>query len=262
MKALKIYSILALLILLISCSNDGENNENNNLIGFSTADNCPELPIGPTSAYWEYAKGNAIPLNKVPVLKNPQAAFSYAHSNTSLPPLTLTPPQGYTAFDYTNPNTNPFGVNVIRNDGAAVWRYVPISTYPANFSDSNILDIEVNNVTAAFGFNSNYNILCEATPKVFSENGIARVFRARTIQFNNTIALVWIAATYVESLGTVSVASSVSAGPVNEYDTLVTDIFLPLSFQLLISDRDSLSDRDNDGVPDIYDTAPDNPNIQ
>ncbi|GGD24660.1 hypothetical protein [Hyunsoonleella pacifica] len=264
MKAFKLYSFLAIIILLSSCSSndDNDNNNANSLAGFTTRDNCPELPIGPTSAYWEYAKGNPIPLNQLPVLQNPQAAFSYAHSNRNLPPLTLTPPQGYQAIDYINPNTNPFGVNMIRNDGAVVWRYVPISTYPVNFSDSNILDTEVNNVTSAFGFNGNYNVLCEATPIVFSENGITRIFRARMIEFNNTIALIWIAATYVESLFTVSVASSVSAGPSNEYASLVMDIFLPMSFQLYPSGSSPLSDRDNDGTPDIFDPEPDNPNVK
>ena len=263
MKTYKLLSSLAIIILLVSsCSSNDDNNNANNLVNFTTLDNCPELPVGPTSAYWEYAKGNPIPLNQLPVLQNPQAAFSYSHSNKALPPLTLTPPQGYQAIDYVNPNTNPFGVNIIRNDGAVVWRYVPISTYPANFSDSNILDTEVNNVTNAFGFSGNYNILCEATPIVFNEFGIARVFRARTIEFNNTTALIWIAATYVEGLFTVSVASSVSAGPSSEYANLVTDIFLPLSFQLYPSGGSPLSDRDEDGTPDIFDPEPDNPNVR
>lgn len=262
MKSTKSFFLILITSAIISCSSDGNNDNANNLAGFTTSDNCPQLPAGPTSGYWEYAKGNPIPLTKIPVLKNPQATFSYAHSNTSLPPFTLTPPQGYQAFDYVNPNTNPFGVNIIRNDRAVVWRYVPISTYPANFSDTNILDTEINNVTNAFGFNGNYNILCEAPPKIFNENGIARVFRARMIEFNNTRVLVWIAATYVESLPTVSVVSSVSAGPSNEYDSLVMDIFLPLSYQLIINENGSLSDRDGDGVPDIYDREPDNPKVQ
>lgn len=263
MKAIKLYFFLALIIIFVaSCSSNDDSNNANNLAGFTTSDNCPELPVGPTSAYWEYAKGTPIPLNQVPVLQNPQAAFSYSHSNKAFPPLTLTPPQGFQAIDYVNPNTNPFGVNIIRNGGAVVWRYVPISTYPANFSDSNILDTEVNNVTNAFGFNGNYNILCEATPIVLNEFGIARVFRARTIEFNNTTALIWIAATYVDGLLTVSVASSVSAGPSSEYANLVTDIFLPLNFQLYPSGSSPLSDRDEDGTPDIFDREPDNPDVQ
>lgn len=261
MKYLKLIALTSLFTVTFGCStNDQENT--NNLNGFSSTDNCPQLPVGPTSAYWEYGKGNPLPLSEQPVLQNPQATFSYAHSNTALPPFTLTPPQGYTAVDYANPNTNPFGVNIIRNDGAAVWRYVPISTYPANFTSTNILDIEVNNVTNAFGFNGNYNILCESEPIVFSENGVLRVFRSRMIEFNNTRALVVIAAVYLESLFTASVLHVVAAGPSEEYNNLVMNIFLPLHYQLNPKGESPLSDRDNDGVEDIFDSAPDDPNVQ
>ncbi|KJD35828.1 hypothetical protein PW52_08850 [Tamlana sedimentorum] len=252
---------MCLLIVTLNCStNDQENN--NNLNEFSSLDNCPELPIGATSVYWEYGKGTPIPLSEIPVLKNPQASFSYSNSNGAFAPLILTPPQGYTAIDYTNPNSNPFGVNVIRNDGAAVWRYVPSSTYPANFSETNILNIEVNNVTNAFGFNGNYKILCEATPNIFNENGVVRIVKARMIEFNNTRALVLIAAVYLESLFTVNVSHVVAAGPISEYDNLVMDIFLPLHFQLYPTGGSPLSDRDNDGTPDIFDSDPDDPRVQ
>lgn len=260
MKAIKLYCLLALIIIFAaSCSSDN-NDDGNNLSNFVIQDNCPQVPAGPISAYWEYAKGNPLPLNRVPILQNPQVS-AFIHNQYT--PFQIIPPQGYTAREYLNQNTAPLGVNIIRNDGAVVWRYVPISTYPINFSPDNVIDTEVTNVTNAFGVNiNNATLMCEAVPKVFQENGITRVFRSRMIQFGNTIALVWVNITAVEGLPTLSVASSVSVAPANEFNNTVMEIFLPLSFQLLINDKGTLSDRDRDGTPDIYDREPDNPNVQ
>ena len=88
------------------------------------------------------------------------------------------------------------------------------------------------------------------------------MFSSRLIQFGNFTGLVWVNVTAVQGLPTLSVASAVSAGPTSEFDNLVMDVFLPLSFQLLVIDRGTLSDRDNDGTPDIFDKEPDNPNVQ
>lgn len=50
--------------------------------------------------------------------------------------------------------------------------------------------------------------------------------------------------------------------PTAEYDAMVLETFLPIGYQLLFIDRESVQDSDNDGVPDDRDRAPFNPNIQ
>ncbi|MCB4809535.1 hypothetical protein LG651_14865 [Tamlana sp. 62-3] len=67
---------------------------------------------------------------------------------------------------------------------------------------------------------------------------------------------------YLESLPTASLTHVVAAGLVTEYDNLFMNIFLPLHFQLYPKEGSPLSDRDNDGVADIFNSAPDNPNVQ
>lgn len=264
MKAFKLYCLLAIIILLASCSKNDDNGDNNNQLGLAnfqttcTNGNGNSQITGPTGAYWEYAKGNNIPLNRLPILKNPQLT-NYSHSNRLLPPLVIVPPVDYQASDYINNSTQAHGMQIIRNDGFAVWRYVPTSDYQLNSNPDFILETEIKTVTNAFGFNGEPTTICDET-KVTQIPGLTIVFRARLIEFGNIRALIWINA-LPSSFSTI-VSSSVSAGLSNEFDTLVTDIFLPLSYQLLINDNGSLSDRDGDGTPDIYDSEPDNPNVQ
>lgn len=260
MRSIKLYVLLSIIILLFSCSSDN-NNDVNNLANYTPKINCTSNTVtGPTAAYWDYGNGIPLPLNQVPILTNPGAQFIHSQH----PYLGLTVPQGYSASEDLDQFTAPLGVNVIRNgNNAALWRYVPLSSYSLNFSIDDIIAREINEKMFGFyGFNGNFEVLCKNTPPPIIEGAITRVFSSRLIRFGNFTGLVWVNVTAVQGLPTLSVASSVSAGPTNEFDNLVMDVFLPLSFQLLVSDRGSLSDRDNDGTPDIFDREPDNPNVQ
>ncbi|WOD44149.1 hypothetical protein [Hwangdonia lutea] len=263
MKSIKLYGILFIILNVLSCSSDnnGDNNQNN-LANYTPRINCTSnTVIGPIAAYWDYGNSVPPPLAQVPILANPGTQFIHSQH----PYLGLTIPQGYTALEDTDQFTAPLGVNIIRNgNNAALWRYVPLSTYPLNFTVDDIIAREINDKMFAFyGANgNNFEVLCENKPPLISENGITRVFSSRLIRFGNFTGLVWVNVTAVQGLPTLSVASSVSAGPTNEFDNLVMDVFLPLSFQLLVSDRTTLSDRDNDGTPDIFDREPDNPDVQ
>ena len=260
MKPLKKLFALLLILAIFSCSSNDENNENN-LANYIPKINCvSSTVVGPTAAYWDYGNSVPPPLAQVPIIANPGSQFIHSQH----PYLGLTIPQGYTAFEDTDQFTAPLGVNIIRSDNAAVWRYVPLSTYPLNFSVDDIIAREINDKMFNFyGTNGgDFEVLCKNTPPPISENGLTRVFSSRLIRFGNFTGLIWVSVTAVQGLPTLSVASSVSAGPTNEFDSLVMDVFLPFSFQLLVSDRGTLSDRDNDGTPDIFDKEPDNPNVQ
>lgn len=94
-----------------------------------------------------------------------------------------------------------------------------------------------------------------------TEFGFLQEINMRLLQFGDFTALVYVLTARLPGLP-VSVSASVSVAPTNEFENVVMDVFFPLSYQLLVSDRDTLSDRDQDGVPDIFDTDPDNPNVQ
>lgn len=256
MKSLKLFSFISLTILIVSCSSDSDGNGNNKLANFQSK--ICNTVTGPTAAYWDYANAMTIPLTQVPILKNTNGQFIHSQ----LPYLGFPLPQGYNATEITIPQTQTIGVNVIRNDNAVVWRYVPSTTVPANFSVNDIIATEINQMFNFYGFSGNFNVLCTQTKSANQSGGIVTEFTARLIQFGNFTGLVWINATRVQGLATSFVSISVSSGPTNEYNNLVVETFLPLSFQLLVNDRDTLSDRDGDGTPDIYDREPDNPKVQ
>ncbi len=255
MKLIKLCSLIILLTTIISCSSDNGGLENNNLTNF-TSQICNGI-TGPSAIYWDYSNGIPAPLNQIPVLPNPGQQFIHSQH----PYLGFIAPQGYTATEDRNQQTSPLGVNVIRNDNAAIWRYVPLSSYPTNFSVNDIIGTEINQMFNFYNFNGDFDVLCTETRTV-NQGGLATTFSARLLRFGNFTGLVYVNVTFVQGLPTISAASSVSAGPTNEYNNLVMDTFLPLSFQLLVSDRETLSDRDNDGAPDIFDNAPDDPKVQ
>ena len=254
MKPFKLYSLLLVITLLASCSSDNNNDENPTN---ATSKICNNV-TGPTAVYWDYSNGLATPLTQAPLLKNTNGQFIHSQ----LPYIGFPMPQGYTATEVNIPQTQTLGVNVIRNDNAVVWRYVPTSTFPANFSANDIIATEINSMFNFYGFNANFEVLCSETKSVNQTGNVITTFNGRLIRFGNFTGLVWIIVTQIEGLASFFVTSSVSSGPTNEYNNLVMDIFLPLSFQLYVNDRGTLSDRDGDGVPDIYDREPDNPNIQ
>lgn len=255
MKSTKLLIFILIASVIISCSSDN-NNKGNDFTNFNSQI-CNTI-TGPTAAYWDYANGVPPPFNEVPILSNPGSQFIHSQQ----PYLGLIIPQGYTAFEDQNPQTLPLGVNVIRNDNAVVWRYVPLASFPNNFSVNDILATEINGMFNFYGFNgTNFEVLCQNNPPPTIELGIKRTFSSRLIRFGNFTGLVWVSVVQVEGLPTLSVSSSVSSGPTNEFNNLAMDVFLPLSFQLLVNESGTLSDRDGDGVPDVYDSEPDNPNV-
>tara|TARA_R110002049_G_scaffold993_3_gene7135 strand:- start:13663 stop:14442 length:780 start_codon:yes stop_codon:yes gene_type:complete len=259
MKSIKPYTLLLIVVTMLSCSSDNDGN-GNNLANYTPKLRCnTNTVVGPTAAYWDYGNSIPPPLTQVPILKNTNGQFIHSQH----PYLGFPVPQGYQAFEAQDQQTSPLGVNVIRNDNAAIWRYVPLATYPLNFSVDNIIGREINQMFGFYGFSgNNFEVLCENKPAPVIEGGIARIFSSRLIRFGDFTGLVWVNVVAVQGLPTLSVSASVSAGPTNQYDNLVMETFLPLSFQLLVSDRESLSDRDNDGTPDVFDSQPDNPNVQ
>lgn len=160
-------------------------------------------------------------------------------------------PQGYNGVEILIQQSATIGVNVIRNDNAVVWRYVPTTSFQGAIAITGVIAFEVNQMFGFYGFNGNFEILCTETKSV-NQGGIFTTFSARLIRFGNNTGLVWANTHFVQSLGNTFVTSSVSSGPTNEYENLVMKIFLPLVFQLLVNDNGVL-DSDSDGTPDSQD---------
>ena len=255
MTYILLFSIFISSTIFLSCSKDNDGGIRNELANFTSG--LTDKVSGPTAAYWAYANGIALPLSQIPTLTNPGSQFTHSQ----LPYLGFQMPQGYTGTQIYDQRTGTIGVDVIRNDNAVVWRYIPTSSYPGNFTLNDIIGSQINGMFNFYGFNGDFEVLDTET-KTVSQSGISTTFSGRLLRFGNITAVVWVNVTVVQGLSNYFVTSSVSSAPTNEFDDIVVSAFLPISFQLLVADRDTLSDRDRDGTPDIYDSQPDNPNVQ
>lgn len=232
-----------------SCSSDSED-ENLQAVNSQICNNIQ----GPTAIYWDFAHSIPAPLNEVPLIRNPGQQFIHS----SLPLLGFTIPQGFTAFEVTDSQTGTLGVNVIRDDNAVVFRWIPNTQVGGQVSATAIIANEINAVFDFYGFNGTPDVVCTTTSSSTFE-GIPSEFTARLLQFNGITAQVWVRSSFIAG-GTFS-AISVTAAPTQEYDNQVFDTFLPINFQLFVGRDGGFVDNDNDGVPANEDPDDNNPNI-
>ncbi|MFD2725454.1 hypothetical protein [Hyunsoonleella rubra] len=256
MKAIKLYGLLVIAILLASCSTN--DNDAVNLGNATSQQGCPNL-VGPTAVYWDAANGIPAPFSSIPIMPDPKVRFTHSFPNIN---MSFDVPQGYAATEIAIPNS-AFGADIRRSNNdvqnKVFWRYYPVVSFTTTNIDQ-IRAIVINDLLAnEYGFNGTPIIDCAPPTQVADFGGISRAVSNRAIRFGNTRAIISVAVVPTP-LGS-SATISISAGPINEYDNLVMNVFFPITFELLLPDRESLSDRDNDGVPDIFDVAPDNPNI-
>ena len=105
-------------------------------------------------------------------------------------------------------------------------------------------------------------MICGTVTSAQLDGGVTRLYSARLIRFGNFIGQAYIVKTSLSGLQDISFLSgAIAVGPINEYDSLVGDIFLPLIYQLFPNIDNGLVDSDLDGTPDVSDPAPNNPNI-
>jgi len=231
MKLLKI--TFATLFILVSVSCSKENNTNNtetdpeNLDSFSSQ-LCTNV-TGAKAVYWDLANGIAVPLNFVPILENINGQFIHSQ----LPYLGFQMPTGYTATEIYDPSTQAIGVNLIRNDNNAVWRYLPTITFVGNISASDIIAFEINQIMGFHNTNVTPQVLCTESRNIPNSAFVVN-FTARLINFGNFTATVYVQTYYFADLDRTFASIAVSSGPKNDYDNLIKDIFLPISWQLLI----------------------------
>lgn len=256
MNKLNFLSLVCIFFVISSCSKDDGPGDGGNLEAVRSQI-CSNVS-GPTGAYWDYSHGLPIPLTQIPLVQNPGQRFIHSQH----PLLGFTLPQGYTATEVTNPQTGTLGVNVLRNDNAVVWRYVPISQTNGQVAINSVMANEINQMLAFYGINSAPEVVCTTTG-VESGGTFISQFGARLVRFGGITGLVWANVHFSPSLGVTFIAVSVSAAPTNEFDREVVDTFLPISWQLLVDlDRgNDVEDKDNDGVPSNVDPDDNNPNV-
>lgn len=248
---MKKYITLSMLLLFLSaCSSDSGGQKDLKQVQSQICSNV----VGPTAMYWDFAHSLPIPLTEVPTIKNPGQQFIHSLS----PLLGFTIPKGFTAYEVTDYQTATIGVNVVRDDNAVVFRWIPNTQTVGQISSTDIIASEINNMFSIFGFNGTPDVLCSTTDNSIFE-GIPSQFSARLLQFNGITAQVWVRSTYVA--GETFSAISLTVAPSNEYDQQVMNTFLPINYQLFVGRDGSFIDNNGDGVPAYEDPDDNDPNV-
>lgn len=246
----RIINFLFLLLILNACSKNEDGPDN---INRTQSQICDDIR-GPEAIYWDFAHSIPASLSQVPVIKNPGQQFIHSVS----PLLGFTIPTGFTAFEITDAQTATIGVDVIRNDDAVVFRYIPNTQTVGQVSSTSIIANQINNLFAFYAFNGTPDVACTTTASNVFE-GIPSQFSARLLRFNGITAQVWVRSTFIA--GATFSAISITSAPTNEYDQQVMDTFLPINFQLFVGRDGGFVDNDGDGVPAQEDPDDNNPNV-
>ena len=249
MKTFQTLLALMAVSIFVGCSSDsGEGNGIPDPQGL-----CPNA-TGLTGIYWEFAHSIPAPLTRVPMVNNPGGQF--VHSQHPL--IGFIYPQGFTAFELTEPATGTLGVNLLRNDNQVVFRYIPSTQASGQIPATAILANEINGMFAHYGFTGTPEVLC-ATTAESSAGGIPAQFTARLLRFGNITAQIWVRSMY--TAGGTFTSISITSAPSNEYQEQIMETFLPINFQLFIGRDGSFVDNDNDGVPANEDPDDNDPNV-
>ncbi len=249
MKSFKVNFGILLSLIILSCSSNDDNSANS--LNNYTSDLCLNI-TGPTAAFWDSSHGLPLPLTSIPTLSNPGQQFIHSQ----YPALGFIMPQGYTATE----DQIGLGVNVLRTDNQVVWRYVPGLTGSGEIPILDIVAAEINQIFSFYNFTGDFEVVC--TQNTTSNQGtFIKNTSSRLLRFNGITALVGVNTHFDTSLGLTFASITTTTGPTTEYDNLVMEVFLPISWQLLIID-DNVRDSDLDGTPDNQDNFPFNPQRQ
>ena len=155
-------------------------------------------------------------------------------------------PQGWEAFELTDPSQQLTGVNVVRQDGRAAWRNLNY-TLPGAVTVENALNGEVQGMLSFIGNPQNVQTVCFfVSPD--------RTFALVLLRAGDFTAQVFVR-TFVSSLELIGTSTvvlpQVVVAPTAEYDDTAVNVFFPLTGQLTpggSSGKPECSDgEDNDG---------------
>ena len=252
----KIYILF--LIVCIGCSTDDASLRDQQLSSRVSTTCQNQNVTGLTGLYWDITNGDLNAFGQIqpvpPVIQNP--GDLYIHSQQ--PILSFTIPQGFSAFEATEPSA--VGVNILRNDNQVLYRWVPLITaFQPLVPTQAIIEQEINTMLSFYNFQGQPEVLCSATRQ--NTNVFPQEFNARLLRFNGMIAQVWVLGTYIEGVGSSNFAISISVAPEEEFGTQVQETFLPFIFQLYVRPDGEFIDNDNDGVDVLIDPDDTDPNV-
>lgn len=241
--------LLPLLIFLNGCGND-EVSPDPTLT--ATSQICNRV-TGAQAIYWDISNGIPrvdLPNGQPPVIDSFGGSFFHPDS----PTLSFEYPQGWNPVTIRAPQTA--GVNLVRQDGQAIWRW--LSTSVNGFVTARqVRDFEITTMRQNLGLSNNVADVCVNEGSLTPFPGITQSFSNILITVDGTTALIAAQTTNLESLPTTQTSVQVAIGPSDQFDALIFDVYLAIGFQLLYGDRPR--DSDGDGTIDLRDNFPNDP---
>lgn len=199
---------------------------------------CPDVS-GATAAYYDYMNGEIRPDYPDTVRLLPYAGLPYTHPQQPL--YSFLYPSGWTPNTLVDPASQLMGVNVLRNDGEALWRRLNF-TLAGSVGATSVAAFERDQMLSILGVAGPVQMVCERTSPDDS-------FRSE----------VYVAGDYTANLSTQAYRMSgvtvvfvqLAFSPSGQYASDVLNVFFPLSGQMTpgggSGDPECSDGEDNDG---------------
>ena len=184
----------------------------------------------------------------------------YVHPGFAL--LGFHHPGGWTPFSIQNGGSQ--GVNLIRNDNAAIWRYQ--SDVGQGVPNARaVRDAEIGAMLQFFGINGQVQTVCarEGTLERAPGTGIVTNFSNIMIRAGNHTAILNANVTaYPGTQGFSGIEVRLLAAPTAEFPERLFDTFMAIDRQMITNDPEIENDKDGDGWPRQIDRDDNDPTIQ
>ena len=204
---------------------------------------------------WDYYNGVLIAENGWPP---PLPTMGSTYGSDSWPALGFTYPPGWTPTSLDS--SSVLGVNLLRDDQQAMWRYVYATVNGAPDPQA-IQTSELDAARAAFNLPEPYQTVCstDATVELSPGTGIVTHVRNVLARSEQHSILLTISVTPFPSLPSSGVYLRHMLAPTAEFPERLYDTFMAIDWQFLVSDSTSAVDSDNDGWLDQFDEFPFDP---
>lgn len=241
------------LLLLLGC---GGEDAPGNTSGTSTAyvsTLCPELS-GMEAIAWDLYGGVIV---TDPVLP-PPAPSGATYGHPDLPLLGFSYPAGWTPTSIRGQGV--VGVDLVRDDQRALWRTVSGPAQVGTTAEG-VATAELEGTRAFFGLSAGGTEVCRhrASGEASPGTGILATLDHRLVRIDGQTTIVAVQVTTVSPTLAPSVSVRTVSAPTAEMADRVYDTFLAIDWQLLYGGGSNENDRDGDGVWDVFDAFPDDP---